>query len=182
MRQLKIVKNAYNCLAVSLIILGLILLFWPKATLGLICKISGMVLLVYGIIKILGYFTKDMFQLAFQFDLGLGIVSIIFGLVMLFRTKNLVDVVCSLVGIFTLVEASLKIQTAVEAKRFGIQKWWIILALALVVAIVGILLIIMPWKTTEVVIRLIGMNLCLHGLLNLWVIQNTVKIIRRNDI
>ncbi len=182
MRQLKIVRNIYSCLVISLVIFGLVLLFWPKISLGLICKMVGIVFLVYGVIKILGYFTKDMFQLAFQFDLGLGIVSIFFGLVILFGTENLVDVGYTLVGIFILIDAVLKMQTAIEAKRFGLQKWWVILGLSLVVAIVGIVLIAMPWKMTKVVTRLIGINLCLHGLLNLWVIQNTVKIIRRDDV
>lgn len=182
MRQLKIVKNAYSCFAVSLVILGAVLLFWPKATLELICKMVGIILLIGGIIRILGYFTKEMFQLAFQFDLGLGIVSIIIGLIMLFRTEDLVQVVFTFLGILILVDGTLKIQTAIEAKRFGIQKWWIILSISLMVTSVGILLITMPWKTTEFVIRLIGINLALDGFLNLWVVQNTVKVIRRNEV
>ena len=181
MRQLKLVKNAYSFLAISLVILGLVLLFCPKTTVGLICKSFGIILLIYGIIKIFSYFTKDLFQLAFQFDLGLGIVSMVVGSIMLFRTEHLVEVVSTFVGILILIDAALKIQTAVEAKRFGIQKWWIILSIALVVTIAGIVLIVMPWKATEFVTRLIGLNLCLDGFLNLWVVQNTVKIIRRNE-
>ena len=142
----------------------------------------GIILLIGGIIRILGYFTKEMFQLAFQFDLGLGIVSIIIGLIMLFRTEDLVQVVFTFLGILILVDGTLKIQTAIEAKRFGIQKWWIILSISLMVTSVGILLITMPWKTTEFVIRLIGINLALDGFLNLWVVQNTVKVIRRNEV
>lgn len=182
MRQLKLVKNAYSLLAISLIITGLIVLIWPKTTLEFICKIVGIVLLICGTIKILSYFTKDMFQLAFQFDLGLGIVATIVGLVMFIQTGHVVEVIGVLIGIFILVDAALKIQTAIEAKRFGFERWQIILGISLVVAIVGIMLIAMPWKATEVMIRLIGINLCLDGFLNLWVVQNTVKFIRRNDI
>ncbi|MDD5936317.1 MAG: DUF308 domain-containing protein [Clostridiales bacterium] len=179
MKQLKFVKRGYSCLAIIFIILGGILLIWPKTTLEFICKIIGIVFLICGILKILGYFSKDVFQLAFQFDLGLGIVTIIVGLVMIFRTGHLVEVVSASIGIFILVDAALKIQTAVDAKRFGIERWWIILIISLVVTVVGILLIVMPWKTTELVTRLIGINLCFDGFLNLWVVQKTVKIIRR---
>lgn len=182
MRQLKIVKNVYSCLAISFVILGLILLFSPKTTLELLCKIVGIVFLICGMIKILGYFTKDMFQLAFQFDLGIGIVSIVFGMIMLFRTEHLLEVASVFIGIFIMLDAVLRIQTAIEAKQFGIKKWWIILSISLVVTIVGILLITMPWKTTEFVTRLIGINLCMYGFLNLWVVQHTVKSIGRNGL
>ena len=182
MRQLRIVKNTYSCLAASLSICGFLLLVWSNTTLELICKIVGIVFLICGMIKILGYFAKDRFQLAFQFDLGLGIVSMLVGLVMLVRTNHLIEVVSIFVGIMILTDAALKIQTALDAKHFGIQRWWIILMISLVVTIVGILLITMAWRTTELVTRLIGINFCLDGFLNLWVVQNTVKIIRRKDV
>lgn len=179
MRQLRIVKNLYTFFTISLIILGTILLIWPMTTIGLLTKILGIVLMVFGMIKILGYLSKDMFQLAFQFDLGLGIVSIIAGVVMLFRTEHLVELISVLLGIIILIEATLKIQTAIEAKRFGLYRWWIILFIALLVTLVGILLVIMPWKTTRIITRLVGVNLCLDGILNLWVVQNTVSTLKR---
>ncbi|MBE5960521.1 MAG: hypothetical protein E7256_03900 [Lachnospiraceae bacterium] len=182
MRQLKIVKNAYSFLAVGLVILGAVLLIFPKITVGFICKSIGIVLLICGMIKVLGYFTKDRFELAFQFDLGLGIASMIIGLIMLVQTGHVIEAVSTFLGIFILIDAALKIQTAIEAKRFGLSKWWIILSISLAVTLVGILLIAMPWKTTEFITRLIGINLCLDGFLNLWVVQNTVKIIRRNEV
>lgn len=181
MRQMKIVKNAYSILTVSLVILGLVLLVWPKTTLEVICKSFGIILLLCGMIKMLGYFTKDKFQLAFQFDLGLGIVSIIVGFVLVFRTEPMLEAVSTCIGIFVLIDGALKIQTAIDAKRFGIQSWWMILSISLVVTVVGILLITIPLQATEFMTRLIGINLCLDGVLNLWVVQNTVKIIRRNE-
>lgn len=51
MRQLKLAKNVYCHLAVSLVILGLVQLAWPQTTLSLICKVVGIVLLICGIIK-----------------------------------------------------------------------------------------------------------------------------------
>lgn len=179
MKQLKIVKNAYSVLVVCLIVLGIVLMLWPKTVLGAICKILGILLVVYGLIKVAGYFTDDMYQLAFQFDLGLGIVSMIGGLVMLFRTEPVLEIVSICIGIFILVDAALKIQTSIDAKRFGLEKWWIILSIALLVAIVGILLITIPFKVTSAMVRGIGIVLCLDGILNLLVVQNTVRIIRR---
>ena len=48
------------------------------------------------------------------------------------------------------------------------------------VAIVGILLLVAPFETMSIIVRLIGLNLCLDGILNLFVVRNTVETIRRN--
>lgn len=63
MKQLRLVKNASSFLAVSLILLGLVLLFLPKTTMEMIAKIFGIILGICGMIKVLGYFTKDRFHL-----------------------------------------------------------------------------------------------------------------------
>ena len=153
MRNLKIVKNAYSIMTVCLILVGAILLF---------------------------YFTKDLYQLAFQFDLALGIASLIFGFVMIFRTGYAIEFLAGLIGVFMLIDAVFKIQTAIEANRFGIERWWMILVIALIVAVIGALLLIQPFRATGVITRLIGLNLCLDGILNLYVVQSTVKTIRRD--
>ena len=79
-----------------------------------------------------------------------------------------------------MVDAAFKIQTTLEAKRFGIEKWWLILIISSMVAIVGILLLVAPFETMSIIVRLIGLNLCLDGILNLFVVRNTVETIRRN--
>ena len=84
------------------------------------------------------------------------------------------------IGIFMLVDGAFKIQTAVEAKRFGIERWWLILVMSFVVAFVGILLLVTPFETAGMIVRLIGLNLSLDGILNLFVVRNTVETIRRN--
>ena len=80
-----------------------------------------------------------------------------------------------------LVDSTLKIQTAIDAKRFGVDKWWLILVMSLVVAVIGILLLIKPFTATDIVMIIIGLNFCLDGILNLIVVQSTVKTIRRNQ-
>ena len=128
-----------------------------------------------------GYFTKDLFQLAFQFDFGLGIVSIIMGALMLFRTEHLVEFLAFCIGVFMLVDAALKIQTAIEAKRFGISSWVWILITAILAGVIGALLLFSPMKTTGVIVRMVGLGICLDGVLNLVVVTNTVKTIKNAE-
>ena len=79
------------------------------------------------------------------------------------------------IGIVMLVDATFKIQTSIDSKRFGISRWWLMLILAVIVAAIGILLILMPGETTRLMVRLIGLNLCMDGILNLVIVTDTVK-------
>ena len=144
MHTLVRVKNAYTVMTICLIALGTALLFAPQLGLRTLCVVYGVFLIVYGVTKLSGYFAKDLFQLAFQFDLALGIVSIVLGIIIIEKSEYIIEILSTAIGIFMLVDAALKIQTA------------------------------------GMIVRLIGLNLSLDGILNLFVVRNTVETIRRN--
>ncbi|MGN1176208.1 MAG: HdeD family acid-resistance protein [Roseburia sp.] len=177
MRNLKTVKHVYVVMTICCIVGGTILLIWPGLGLDILCKICGVFFLVYGLAKLSSYFTKDLFQLAFQFDFGLGIVSIILGALMIFRTDHIVGFLAFCIGTFMLIDAALKIQTAFEAKRFGIERWKWILITAIAAGIIGAFLLFSPMKATTLIIRMVGLGICLDGVMNLVVVTNTVKTI-----
>lgn len=182
MRYLKTVKNIYSVMALCSVLGGAILFLWPGVGLDVLCKICGAFLVLYGIAKISSYFTTDMFQLAFQFDLGLGVVSIILGSVMLFRTENFVGFLAFCIGMFMLVDAALRIQTAIDAKKFGIERWIWILVTAIIAGIIGAVLLFNPFEITSLVVRLIGIGIFLNGVMNLVVVNNTVRTVRNSTI
>lgn len=87
MHTLVHVKNAYTVMTICLIALGAALLFMPQLGLKTMCMLYGVFLIIYGVTKLSGYFAKDLFQLAFQFDLALGIVSIVLGIIIIKKTR-----------------------------------------------------------------------------------------------
>lgn len=178
MERLKKVKTAYIILTICFMLVGVTLLFWPIIGLDMLCKIYGTFLIAYGIAKLSSYFTKDLFQLAFQFDFGLGVFSIILGFVMFFRTRNMVEFMAVCIGIFMLIDGALKIQTSIEAKRFGIQRWVWILVTSIITGTIGALLLFSPFTTTRMIVRIVGLGICIDGVMNIIVIQNTVRSIR----
>lgn len=175
MNGIKNFKNMYSILTICLILVGAVLLIAPGIALDVACIIFGIYMIIYGAVKIMGYFAKDAYQLAFQFDLALGIVIAIVGIVFVCRTARVVQLLSTCIGIVMLVDATFKIQTSIDSKRFGISRWWLMLILAVIVAAIGILLILMPGETTRLMVRLIGLNLCMDGILNLVIVIDTVK-------
>mgnify|MGYP000581444474 CR=1 FL=1 len=176
MKNLKMIKNIYLLLIVCSILVGAVLLIWPQMGVSVMCKVYGVFLLIYGLGKLSGYFTGDLFQL---YDFGLGIVSLILGFVLLLRTEHIVEFLAVCIGIFMLVDAALKIQTAIDAKKFGISKWWLILMMAVMVAFVGALLLLAPFETGSILVRVLGLSICIDGIMNLIVVMSTVRSIRR---
>ena len=75
MQGLKTVKQLYTIITICFITIGFVLLIWPQIGLNLICKIVGVFLITHGVLRLAGYFSRDLFQLAFQFDFALGIIS-----------------------------------------------------------------------------------------------------------
>ena len=175
MNGIKNFKNMYSILTICLILVGAVLLIAPGIALDVVCIIFGIYMIIYGAVKIMGYFAKDAYQLAFQFDLALGIVIAIVGIVFVCRTARVVQLLSTCIGIVMLVDATFKIQTSIDSKRFGISRWWLMLILAVIVAALGILLILMRGVTNFSKVRLIGLNLCMDGILNLVIVIDTVK-------
>ena len=181
MRNLKIVKNAYSIMTVCLILVGAILLFWPQMGLDTICKIYGIFLVIYGIAKLSGYFARDLFQLAFQFDLAYGILLIVLGLIVLVRPVQLVSFFCLVLGICILADGLFKIQAASDSKRFGLRPWWLILTLAIMACLAGLLLVFRPMDGARALLILLGIAMLAEGILNLCVACSMIKIIRHQQ-
>lgn len=136
-------------------------------------------LIIFGIVKLFGYFSRDLLQLAFQFDFAMGIISSLIGFVMLFWSKQFMEALIIGMGLFMLVDALLRIQTAHDAKIIGVKSWWLILVIAFITAVTGTLLFLKPYNGYESVMILIGLNLIVDGILNLFVVQSTVNTIER---
>ena len=115
MDHIKAEKRAYIVLSVAQFALGAYLIARPEQSFSIACYAIGTVLVVYGIIKLIGYFTKDMYQLAFQFDFAMGILSAIVGCLLLFHWEHILRAFPTFVGILILIDGVFKIQV-----RF----WW----------------------------------------------------------
>ena len=60
MRQQKLAKMGYLVISVIFYIAGVAYMILPEVSPLVLCVISGIILIAYGVIKIIGYFSKDM--------------------------------------------------------------------------------------------------------------------------
>lgn len=66
-------------------------------------------------------------------------------------------------------------QSAIDAKKFGIKRWVLLLIFAALTVSAGLLLIFNPYTTAIVVTRLYGVAIAATGIEKLVVALNTIK-------
>ena len=177
--RIKAAKTGYILISTALCVLGAVLMATPDFSAAFWCRVSGVIMMLFGVVKIIGYFSRDLYRLAFQHDLAGGILLITLGLVLIVRTAPAMAVLCVIFGIYALWDALLKIQISIDSKKFGISRWWLILASAILTGAAGVLLIFRPTESVRVVTVLFGLTFIAEGVLNFITILTAVKIVRR---
>ena len=176
---MKRIKALYITISILSLLAGIALVIWPGASVITICYVVGSAAILVGAVRLAGYFSKDSYNLNFQFDFAMGLVFLILGTVLIFHPGDTVAVLHFSVGILVLVDSVFKLQTALDAKHFGLKKWWIMLLCALLCAGLGLVLVILPFRTAEILVRVTGAALAVNSGENILTAGYTVKSKKR---
>ncbi|MCR5324888.1 MAG: DUF308 domain-containing protein [Lachnospiraceae bacterium] len=175
---IRIAKIGYIVMSVVFCIVGVLFVIKPDISLEVLTEALGIALVVFGAVKILGYFSKDLFRLAFQYDLEFGIVLLAMGVIVLIKPKEFTDFIFAAMGVAVLADSLFKIRIAFDSKRFGIESWPATLSLAILNVVIAIGLMFQPWEAAKVMTTLLGVSLLAEGILNLYVAVSMVKIVK----
>ena len=181
---MKTAKIGYIVMSVLFCVLGVVLLFTPDVSALWIGRLLGIGLILFGAIKLVGYFSRDLFRLAFQYDLAFGLLLMVLGIVTLSHPGDALSFLCVMFGIPVLADGLFKIQIAMDSRQFGIRNWWLVLVLAALACVVGVVLVFRPMTGVRALTALMGLSLLCDGVLNLSVALCTVKIVdyQRPDV
>lgn len=177
-KSLKAAKYGYLIMAALLCIFGLTLMLCPGFSIHALGVIAGCLALLFGIVKIIGYFTSDLYMLAFQHDLASGILLAVMGVVILNHPASLMLFICIALGIYALADALLRLQTAMDSRRFGLPRWWVILLSSIVTGILGLLLVFCASRSSLYLTVLLGVTLLAEGILNMVTVLTASKILK----
>lgn len=178
---MKTAKIGYVVMSVLFCVLGVVLFVSPAVSVAWIGRLLGIGMMVFGVVKLVGYFSRDLFRLAFQYDLAFGALLIALGLVTLLHPNSAMSFLCIMFGIPVLADGLFKIQMAIDSHRFGVRSWWVVLLLAILTCVIGVLLVLRPGDGAQVLTMMMGISLFLDGVLNLSVAICLVKIVRNQQ-
>ena len=167
MKVFKRIKWSYVVLSAMFLLLGIYLVVNPETSLVMICRILGAAMAVFGVMKIVLYFIREVEGVAIRFDFAVGLFCIILGALMLWRAPALTDILSVVIGLLVLVDSVFKLQVAVDSRRMGAHSWWVTLVCTVVCLVLGILLVFNPFDGKQVLTIMMGVSLIVDGVQNL---------------
>lgn len=138
--------------------------------------VVGAASIIIGLTGVFGYFSNDMYRLAFQSDFALGIFNVIFGALLIINPDKLPVLLPTAIAILTLLDGGNKAQIAIDGQRFGIRKWYLVMLCAFVEIVLGVTLLILAYRNVMDVHVFMGVTMGVVGVANFWTTMYTVRI------
>lgn len=176
LKKLRIARDGYILISIIFYIAGIIYIAVSPVSPLVICICSGIILIAYGIVKIIGYCSDDLYNLAFQYDLACGILLIVVGIIVLGCNLRIRQYLSPALGLLILVDAVLKVQTSKDARKFGLETWNWILTFSIIAGVFGVLIIVKPFSGIRPSHVIDGCGLLAEGVMNHLTVRETVKI------
>ena len=174
----QIAKYGYIGVCIALYVAaGLVYLLDPSFLDPRFQTCCGAIMLAYGLVRIIGYFSKDFYCLAFQYDLALGILLMALGVITIVQRHQTESLYLTF-GLLVLIDGLLRIQLARDGKGFGLETWKIILVLAIAASFFGCLMIISLGFSENVRHILFIAALVIDGIMNHFIMVTAVKPMR----
>ncbi|MDO4363620.1 MAG: DUF308 domain-containing protein [Clostridia bacterium] len=181
MKYLKNIKGIYICACILFMIIGLMLIGFPEFSMVAVCYIIGIMLIVLGVIKICAYFAQDKYNIAFQFDLALGILSVIIGVCAIIHHNWIINLLPIIIGIMIIADSLFTLQASIDAKRFGLPRWYLLLIFSAVSVILGLVLVFKSFKSAVAITILYGLGCFFIGFEKLVSIIYTTQRIKNKS-
>lgn len=167
MQLLKRIKWVYMLLSLFLIGLGVCLFVWPDIPSVTICCAVGAGAVLFGIVKIVLYFLRELEAMTEQYDFAIGAMCVIAGAVLLVHPAAVLALIPQVLGFYMLIDCVFKLQIALDAKRLGNKGWWMSLVVTLVCILWGCLLVWQPFGLEKHLTFLIAGGIIADGVQNL---------------
>ena len=145
--------------AISLL-LGLVLIFFPDTTSFLICYLCAGVMILFGLFQLLAFLFSDRAFPNHSCYLARCVLLLV-------------------LGVFVVVAGLMKIQNAVDLRRWGAARWSTVLAVGILTTLVGAVTLMHPFSTAMALLRFLGICLLVSAVLDGWAVFTLHRTGRR---
>jgi uncharacterized membrane protein HdeD (DUF308 family) len=156
--------NYFTLRAICAILLGAILLLYPKNAIFFIVITIGVLFIVPGLISLVNYFISERKKRPDMLFLFAGIGSLLFGVALIAAPHFFVNVLMYLLGIILLLGGIEQLVNLVRVrKRTTVPVAFYVIPLLILIA--GILVLFNPFKTAQTIFILIGITCLIYGIM-----------------
>lgn len=159
-------------------VLGVVLLFWPGLTMGLICQFVGAALAVTGVLTAAVFFTQPKESPFRTWSLIAGIPLAVLGIAIFMKPAFLIEVIPIVVGVIVLIDGAANLVETIGIMKQGYSRWWISLIFAVLTILLGIILIMRPFGVAQFITQAIGVIMLYNGISDIFIASRIKTQIR----
>ncbi len=178
---LKKIKVEYVVQALIMIVIGLVLIIWPSASLDFMAKALAVLLVLVGAAFIITYILRKERTVIDSGNFVLGIVVAAIGVWIFLNPGGFTDFIPKLFGVFIIVSGIMNLAQTVTLIRSSYPLWWLSLIFALITIILGLILLLNPTQIKELVVKIIGIFLIYDGVSNIWTVSRISKYAKKAE-
>ncbi len=164
------------------VLFGVFALFIPQATILTIAKYFGFILLLGGLILFIGALSKMKKKKSYGVLLIEGIISLVIGFIILFFTKQTLELFVILIGIWAITLGIFQLSMLIGAKAEGMNKT-VVLINGLITLLFGILIFFNPFQAAVGFTYIVGIIALIFGIIMIYIsfkLKNLQNIEKNN--
>lgn len=150
--------------AVMLLILGLVMIIFPGAVMNFICYMFAGAFVLAGAAKLFFFFKKDIKDAVYTNDFSMGVVLVVIGLIFATKANVIESIIPMIMGLVIIVNGIIKLQHALNLKRFGSSSSTFVLIISLLCIGIGLVLLFVPSTMSKIITIIIGIGFVVSGL------------------
>ncbi len=167
--MLKEVKWSNILISIIYIVIGILLIAFPKVSGDVITSIIGIGFLALGAVAVINYFLIPVKDAFYRNDFLYGVIAIVFGLIIITKQDLIADLVPVILGLVITASGVRKVQEAIVAKRMKYSQAAFYFVMGIISIVLG--LVIMFWLSGQtaknIVFIVIGAGLVYDGVSDL---------------
>ena len=156
------------------IIIGVLFIIFNKESANVLCVVSGVVLLLIGVVAAVSSFSDG--AMLGRYSLMLGIALALAGMLCILRPSMIIGVLSAIFGIIIAVDGAITFIDAIDCARAKMKEWRILMLISFASMALGA--VIMFVESTAIMI-LAGIFLIIEGIIDIVIIALFGKKIKR---
>ena len=165
---LKNIKKSFIITSLLYILFGIILIVFPEDIGRLICYLFGGIIMIFGIINIINYISKEAYQPFNNYSLVTGLICAAVSIIFFAKADFIISIFPFIFGVIIIINSIIKVQQAFDMKRIGYAKWWWVLVFAAVSLVLGIIVVVNPFAAAKTLIIFVGVVFIIDGIADLF--------------
>lgn len=154
--------------SIVLMILGILLIFQSETTIMIISYIVGGILVAAGALALVRYIknAKEP-RLNNELDIMYGIITIIFGFIIIQNYQAVASVIPIVLGIGIIISSAAKLNYAFQLKANKNNLWKTTMIISIISTIFGVILLFNSFKAAMGIMKVIGILIVIYAVLDL---------------